>query len=93
MTQSEFLTESKLLLLSIKKSRKWLLQHNKSKLPISSSSQTELKNLEYAISTITDATRMKDYIQRKKDILFTLTNSKHKKQHAQLKKLIECQLD
>jgi len=92
MTQSEFLTESKLLLLSIKKSRKWLLQHNKSKLLLSSS-QIELKNLEYAISTISDANRMKDYIQRKKEVLFTLSNSKHKKQHTELKKLIECQLD
>jgi len=92
MTQSEFLTESKQLLVSIKKSRKWLLKHNKSKLPLSSS-QTELKNLEYAISIISDANRMKDYIQRKKEVLFILSNSKYKKQHAQLEKLIECQFD
>ena len=92
MTQSEFLSESKQLLVSIKKSRQWLLKHNKSKLPISPS-QTELKNLEYAISTITDAGRMKDYIQRKKEVLFTLSNSKYKKQHKQLEKLIECQFD
>ena len=92
MTQSEFLTESKQLLVSIKKSRKWLLKHNKSKLPLSSS-QTELKNLEYAISTISDANRMRDYIQRKKEVLFILSNSKYKKQHTQLEKLIECQFD
>jgi hypothetical protein len=92
MTQSEFLIESKQLLLSIKNSRKWLLQHNKSKLPLSSF-QTELKNLEYAISTISDASRMKDYIQRKKEVLIILSNSKHKKQHAQLKNLIDCQFD
>jgi hypothetical protein len=92
MTHSEFLIECKQLLVCIKKSRKWLLQHHKSKLPLSSS-QIELKNLEYAISTISDANRMKDYIQRKKEVLFTLSNSKHKKQHTQLKKLLECQLD
>lgn len=92
MTHSEFLTESKQLLFSIKKSRIWLLQHNKSKLPLSSS-QREQKNLEYAISTISDANRMKDYIHRKKEVLFILSNSKHKKQHTELKKLIECQLD
>ena len=92
MTQSEYLSESKQLLVSIKKSRQWLLKHNKSKLPLSSS-QTELKNLEYAISVISDASRMKDYIQRKKEVLFILTNSKYKKQHAQLEKLIECQFD
>ena len=31
-----------------------------------------MKNLEYAISTISDANRMKDYIQRKKEVLFTV---------------------
>lgn len=92
MTHSEFLLECKQLLVSIRKSRKWLLQHNKSKLSLSSS-QTELKNLEYAISTISDARRMKDYIRRKKDVLFILSNSKHKKQHAQLEKLSKGQID
>lgn len=92
MTQCEFLTESKQLLVNIRNSRKWLLLHNKSKLQLAAS-QTELKNLEYAISTISDANRMKDYIQRKKEILFILSNSKYKKQHAQLEKLIDCQFD
>ena len=92
MTKSEFLTESKQLLVSIRNSRKWLLLHNKSKLQLAAS-QTELNNLEYAISTISDANRMKDYIRRKKEVLFILSNSKYKKQHAQLEKLIDCQFD
>ena len=92
MTKSEFMIESKQLLTAIKNHRKWLLKHGKSKLSLSSS-QTELNNLENAISTIKDADRMKDYISRKKQILLILSNSKHKKQHAQLEQLIQCQFD
>jgi len=54
MKQSDFLHECIQLLHDIKKSRCWLLKHNKSKLSLSSS-QAELRNMEYAISTITDA--------------------------------------
>lgn len=92
MKQSDFLYECKQLLLEIKKSRCWLLKHNKSKLSLSFS-QAELRNLEYAISTITDVARMKDYIQRKKNVLFALLNSKYIKQRNQLKNLINCQFD
>jgi hypothetical protein len=58
MKQSDFLHECIQLLHDIKKSRCWLLKHNKSKLSLSSS-QAELRNMEYTISTITDAIRMK----------------------------------
>ena len=92
MTKSQFMIESKQLLTSIKNNREWLLKQGKSKLSLSTA-QTELKNLENAIATIKDADRMKDYIKRKKQILFILSNSKHKKQHAQLEQLIQCQFD
>ena len=92
MTKSEFMKESKQLLTAIKNNREWLLKQGKSKLSFSTA-QTELKNLENAISTIKDANQMKDYIKRKKQILFILSNSKHKKQHAQLEQLIQCQFD
>lgn len=92
MTKSEFMKESKQLLTAIKNNREWLLKQGKSKLSLSTA-QTELKNLENAIATIKDADRMKDYIKRKKQILFILSNSKHKKQHTQLEQLIQCQFD
>lgn len=92
MTKSEFLKDCKQLLTAIKNDREWLLKHGKSKLSLSSS-QTELNNLMYAIATIKDANQMKDYIKRKKQILFILSNSKHKKQHALLEQLIQCQFD
>ncbi len=88
MNNSDFLKSSKILLKKIVKQRDWLLSHNKSHVPTSFASQ-EIRNLEYAISTIKDAESMKEYLLRKHESLHVLIPSKFKSYHSKLSQLID----
>jgi hypothetical protein len=91
MKDSDFLKDSKILLKKIAKQRDWLLCHNKSHVSNSFASQ-EIKNLEYAISTIKDAETMKRYLLRKHSSLNVLIPSKNKTYHSKLNQLINTEL-
>jgi hypothetical protein len=91
MKDSDFLKDGKTLLKKIAKQRDWLLCHNKSRVSASFASQ-EIKNLQYAISTIHDAKSMKNYLVRKNEFLKILISSKNKSYHKELNQLIESEL-
>lgn len=91
MKDSDFLKDSKSLLKNIAKQRTWLLSHNKSHIANTFASQ-EIRNLEYAISTIKDAESMKVYLLRKHKSLCILISSKNKSYHKELNQLIESEL-
>jgi len=91
MKDSDFLKDSKVLLKKIVKQRDWLLTHNKSHVSTTFASQ-EIRNLEYAISTITDAQSMKEYLIRKHGSINVLISSRNQNYHTKLRQLIEYEL-
>jgi hypothetical protein len=88
---SDFLKDSRALLKKIAKQRNWLVCHNKSQISDSFASQ-EIKNLNYAISTIKDAETMRRYLLRKHSSLGVLIPSKNKTYHSKLNQLINTEL-
>ncbi len=91
MKNSDFLKDSKSLLKKIVKQRDWLLSHNKSHVSTTYASQ-EIRNLEYAISTIKNAESMKEYLLRKHRSLNTLISSRNKNYQMKLRQLIDTEL-
>jgi hypothetical protein len=91
MKDSDFLKDSKSLLKNISKQRTWLLSHNKSHIANTFASQ-EIRNLEYAISTIKDAESMKDYLLRKHQTLSILISSRNKSCRNKLHQLIHSEV-
>lgn len=91
MTNSDFLKDSKSLLKKIVKQRDWLLSHNKSHVSTTYASQ-EIRNLEYAISTIKNAESMKEYLLRKHRSLNILISSRNKIYQTKLCQLIDTEL-
>jgi len=91
MKNSDFLKDSKSLLKKIAKQRDWLLSHNKSHVSAICASQ-EIRNLEYAISTIKNAESMKEYLLRKHRSLNILISSRNKNYQMKLRQLIDTEL-
>jgi len=91
MKNSDFLKDSKSLLKKIVKQRDWLLSHNKSHVSTTYASQ-EIRNLEYAISTIKNAESMKEYLLRKHRSLNILISSRNKVYQTKLRQLIDTEL-
>lgn len=91
MKNPDFLKDSKSLLKKIVKQRDWLLSHNKSHVSTTYASQ-EIRNLEYAISTIKNAKSMKEYLLRKHRSLNILISSRNKIYQMKLRQLIDTEL-
>lgn len=91
MNNSDFLFKSKCLLHDIAKQRTWLLKQHKGHLPLSYA-ETEVNNLNYAISKITDAYQMKSYLERKKQRLTILISSNNQSYISKLNQLIQTEI-
>ena len=92
MTKADFLKRTKSLLRSVIAQRRWLLAHFKGHID-SQWATTELKNLENAASTLTDADRAKIYLEKKETALRFLIPANNKKRHNELRELIDASLN
>jgi hypothetical protein len=83
----EFLNAGRNLLRSVIRQRQWLLVHDKGYIE-SDFAIREIRNIEYALSSIKSADKMRTYLERKKTVIRYLTPATNRKSIDKLNQLL-----
>lgn len=92
MTKQDYYKQGKSLLKGVIAQRKWLLEHKKGYLNPEFTRQ-QIMNLEYALSKINSADKMRSYIERKESMLRLMIPTTNKKRIKKLRELVTAQLN
>jgi len=90
MTKNQYLSQSKDFLRKLIRTRRWLMEHDKGFVS-GKLTQTEIKNIEYALPRLVSATQMKNFLVRKQGVILLLIPTNKQKWYDEFRDLCSFQ--